>query len=104
MEFAGYDARLNPQRLQLLRDSAALYLREPLSGSATEEWWGWRPMTPDGLPLIGRIPTFDNVFLAAGHGMLGVSMSPATGKLVAELVTGQSPHLDPAPYDVSRLA
>jgi D-amino-acid dehydrogenase len=104
MEFAGYDARLNPQRLQLLRDSAALYLKEPLSGSATEQWWGWRPMTPDGLPLIGRIPAFDNVLLAAGHGMLGVSMSPATGKLVAELVSGQPPHLDPAAYDVSRVA
>ena len=61
-------------------------------------------MTPDGLPLIGRIPAFDNAFLAAGHGMLGVSMSPATGKLVAELVTGKSPHLDPAPYGVSRLS
>jgi D-amino-acid dehydrogenase len=61
-------------------------------------------MTPDGLPYIGRIPAFDNVFVAAGHGMLGLSMSPATGKLVAELATGRAPHIDPKPYTVSRLA
>ena len=76
-----------PERLRLLRNSADLYLNEPLSGPTLEEWWGWRPMTPDGLPFIGRSPAFDNVYLAAGHGMLGVSMAPATGKLVAELLS-----------------
>jgi D-amino-acid dehydrogenase len=102
MEFAGYDTRLNTDRLRLLRESADLYLKEPLSGPTLEEWWGWRPMTPDGLPLIGRVPALENVYLAAGHGMLGVSMAPATGKLVAELLTGQPRHIDPAPYAVSR--
>jgi D-amino-acid dehydrogenase len=102
MEFAGYDTRLNADRMRLLRESPDLYLKEPLSGPALEEWWGWRPMTPDGLPLIGRVPAFENVFLAAGHGMLGVSMAPATGKLVAELVMGRPPHIDPAPCAVSR--
>jgi|HubBroStandDraft_6_1064221.scaffolds.fasta_scaffold146690_2 D-amino-acid dehydrogenase len=104
MEFAGYDSRLNPARLRLLRESAALYFKEPLAGPTLEEWWGWRPMTPDGLPLIGPIPAFDNLFLAAGHGTLGVSMSPATGKLVAELMTGLVPHIDENPYSVSRLS
>jgi D-amino-acid dehydrogenase len=102
MEFAGYDTSLNADRLRLLRESAALYLKEPLTRSALEEWWGWRPMTPDGLPFIGCTPAFDNVYLAAGHGMLGVSMAPATGKLVAELLSGQPSHLNPAPYAVSR--
>jgi D-amino-acid dehydrogenase len=102
MEFAGYDSRLNPDRLTFLRESAALYLKEPLAEPTLEEWWGWRPMTPDGLPLIGRLPAFDNVYLAAGHCMLGVSMAPATGKLVAELMTGQPPHIDPIPYAVTR--
>lgn len=102
MEFAGYDSSLNPDRLQLLRDGAALYLKDPIPTTALESWWGWRPMTPDGLPLIGRVPALKNVIVAAGHGMLGVSMSPATGRLVAELLTNQTPHLDPRPYAVGR--
>jgi len=102
MEFAGYDSRMNGDRLRLLRESAALYLKEPLQGPTLEEWWGWRPMTPDGLPFIGRLQAFDNVYLAAGHSMLGVSMAPATGKLLAELISGCAPHIDPAPYAVSR--
>jgi D-amino-acid dehydrogenase len=102
MEFAGYDETLNTDRLRLLRDGAAIYLREPLAEPVLEAWWGWRPMTPDGLPFIGRLPAFDNVHVAAGHGMLGLSMAPATGRLMAELVTGGEPHLDPAPYAVVR--
>ena len=102
MEFAGYDTSLNPDRLRLLRDGAALYLREPLAEPVLEQWYGWRPMTPDSLPFIGRTPAFSNVFLAAGHGMLGVTMSPGTGRLSAELVTGQTPHIDPQPYAVGR--
>lgn len=102
MEFAGYDTSLNPDRLRLLRDSAAVYLREPHPEPVLESWCGWRPMTPDSLPFLGRVPAFDNVFLAAGHGMLGVSMSPATGRLIAELVSGRTPHIDPSPYAVER--
>lgn len=102
MEFAGYDPRLNPKRLRLLREGAAVYLREPHCEPVLESWYGWRPMTPDSMPYIGRTPSIDNVYVAAGHGMLGVSMSPATGRLIAELVSGQQPHIDPRPFDVAR--
>jgi D-amino-acid dehydrogenase len=102
MEFAGYDATLNHDRLRLLREGAELYLHEPWTEPVTESWWGWRPMTPDSLPYIGGVGAFDNVYVAAGHGMLGVSMSPATGRLIAELMTGQTPHVDPRPYRVGR--
>jgi D-amino-acid dehydrogenase len=102
MEFAGYDATLNRDRLRLLTDGAAVYLKEPPAGPPVEEWWGWRPMTPDSVPLIGPAPALPNVWLAAGHNMLGLSMATGTGKLVAELVTGTPPHLDPAPYRPSR--
>lgn len=102
MEFAGYDTSMNRSRLALLTAAAERYLKVPVVGSPEEEWWGWRPMTPDSLPCIGRSPALANVWVAAGHNMLGLSMAPATGKLVAELLTGQTPHLDPAPYSVSR--
>jgi D-amino-acid dehydrogenase len=102
MEFAGFDTSLNPDRLRLLREGAAIYLREPTTEPVLESWYGWRPMTPDSLPFIGPVPAIENVYLAAGHGMLGVSMSPATGRLVAELASGQTPHIDPQPYAVGR--
>src|SRR5262249_40420239 len=101
MEFAGYDETLNRNRLRLLTDAAAAYLREP-GGTAGEVWWGWRPMTLDGLPVIGPSPALANVVVAAGHGMLGVSMAPATGKLVADLLSGAAPQVDPAPYRIGR--
>jgi D-amino-acid dehydrogenase len=69
-----------------------------------EEWFGWRPMTPDGLPLIGSSPALSNVVIAAGHNMLGLSMAPATGRLVAELLDGREPHIDPRPYRPERFS
>lgn len=102
MEFAGYDATLDRRRLDLLRRGAAHYLHEPEGEPVQEEWCGWRPMTPDSVPLIGRVPAADNLLVAAGHNMLGMSMAPATGKLVAELLSGQAPHVDPTPYAPTR--
>jgi D-amino-acid dehydrogenase len=61
-------------------------------------------MMADELPVIGRSPRLKNVFLAFGHGMLGLSMSAATGRLIAELVAGLAPHVDPAPYSPQRIA
>jgi D-amino-acid dehydrogenase len=59
-------------------------------------------MTHDDLPIIGRVPRLRNLVLATGHGMLGVTSSPATGKLVAEIICGKPPHIDPAPFSVTR--
>ncbi len=102
MEFAGYDASLRPERLDILRRGAAACLREPYCEPVEEAWFGWRPMTYDSVPIIGPAPRWDNLYVAAGHNMLGLSMAPATGKLVAELMSGASPHIDPAPYSILR--
>jgi D-amino-acid dehydrogenase len=102
MEFAGYDERLRRGRLELLRKGARRYLIDPEAEPVLEEWWGWRPMVPDGMPLIGAVPGTNNALLATGHGMLGLSMAPGTGQLVAELITGQAPHVDPRPYRPGR--
>ena len=102
MEFVGYDSSIDPRRLELLKEGAAVYLREPYLEPVEESWYGWRPMTYDGKPIIDFCPAYDNVIIAAGHNMLGLSMAPATGKLVAELLTGQTPHVDPAPFRVMR--
>lgn len=104
MEFSGHDTRLNRRRLDALERGAAEYLHEPVGPVKREEWYGWRPLTWDDLPLIGRAPGFERLWLATGHGMLGVSMSPASGRLLAELVCGESPHIDPTPYAPARFA
>jgi D-amino-acid dehydrogenase len=102
MELAGYDATINRRRLALLTRGAEQCLRTPTCEPIQEEWYGWRPMTYDGLPCIGPAPGTANAFVAVGHGMLGVSTSPATGRLLAELATGREAHLDPRPYSVLR--
>jgi D-amino-acid dehydrogenase len=102
MEFAGYDDTLNRRRLNLLRTAAKIYLHEPTCEPTQEEWFGWRPMTPDSVPIIDWSPALPNVLVAAGHNMLGVSMAPATGKLAAEMAAGRVPHVDPAPYSIRR--
>jgi D-amino-acid dehydrogenase len=104
MEFAGYDSSLNRVRLDALRRAAQEYLREPWGDETVEEWFGWRPMVYDDLPLIGRAPRHRNLWLATGHGMLGVTLSAVTGRLVAELITGQPPCVDPALVDPARFS
>ncbi len=102
MEFAGYDRRINPKRIALLRKSAEAHLESAIPDQVEEQWTGWRPMVYDGLPCIGRAPATANLILAAGNGMIGLATAPATGKLVSELASNATPHLDPAPYDVGR--
>jgi D-amino-acid dehydrogenase len=102
MEFSGFDRGLDPRRVQALKRAAAEYLREPLGRPVVEEWTGLRPMTYDDLPVIGRAPALRNLVVATGHGMLGITTAPATGKLVAEMICGDPPHVDPAPFAVER--
>lgn len=103
MEFSGYDSRLNPTRLRALVRGAGEYLREPEGPEHREDWYGWRPMTPDDLPILGRAPGMANLWLATGHGMLGVSMAAVTGRLLTDLICGRTPVIDPAPSSPERL-
>jgi D-amino-acid dehydrogenase len=102
MEFAGYDESIRPARLKQLTDGASHYMRDPIPNSFTDPWYGWRPMTYDSTPVIGRCPGRSNVFLATGHNMLGLSMAPATGRLVSELIMGSEPHLETGCYAAER--
>ncbi|MEO5565970.1 MAG: FAD-dependent oxidoreductase [Luteimonas sp.] len=104
MEFSGYDTSLNPRRLAALERAAREYLHDGVGPVKREEWFGWRPMTVDDVPVIGPVPGRRGQWLATGHGMLGVSMSLATAQLVADLVIGSEPALDPTPYRLARFA
>jgi D-amino-acid dehydrogenase len=103
MEFAGYDESMNRNRLKLLTDAAEFYLTNPGDPTqATDEWWGWRPMVFDGKPIIDRLPKHSNVWIAAGHGMLGLSMATSTARLVKELLNDEAPHIPAEAYRLGR--
>lgn len=104
MEFAGFDATVPPRRIRQLIDSARHYLHEPVGDEVLETWCGWRPMTWDSLPVIGAVPGLENGVLATGHHMLGVTMAPATGKLVAEIIGERPTHIDPSPFSPARFS
>ncbi len=83
------DQRGDPRRVEAIRRVAATALGVT---TPSREWSGLRPCTPDGLPVIGAHPRADRVILATGHGMLGVTLGPLTGRLVAGLVAGTADH------------
>ena len=86
MEFAGFDDTIAPSRIQQLQDLARPFLKTPAGPAIEEEWYGWRPMTWDSLPIVGRVPRLPNALLATGHNMLGLTLAPVTGKMIADLV------------------
>lgn len=90
MELSGVNLRLDPRRVRGIRRGLARYLATPIADDAGIEWVGMRPLTPDGLPLLGRLPGFENIFVATGHAMLGITLAPATAELVADVMTGSA--------------
>ena len=102
MEFSGFDDSLNPKRLAALETGAREFLHAPYGSEVREQWFGWRPMTYDDLPIIGPSPKHTNLFFATGHGMLGMSMSAVTGQLIADMITRQTPCLDVSPFRAGR--
>ena len=102
MEVSGYDDRLNAQRLGALERGAAQFLQHPVGPEVREQWCGWRPMSRDDIPLIGRAPGHAHLWMAVGHGMMGVSMSASTGQLLADMIAGRTPCVNPAPFDPAR--
>jgi D-amino-acid dehydrogenase len=102
MEFVGYDTSIHQKRLELLRASAQRYLHDPMCEPIEEEWFGWRPMTWDSRPIIDRSPALKNVWICAGHSMLGISTATGSGRLLRELLLGEKPHLDAQHYSMAR--
>lgn len=87
LELSGINTRLHARRIQEVRGSVRRYLDAELLGQSQIEWTGMRPIAPDGLPILGMLPGFDNVFVATGHAMMGVTMALVTGRAMASLIT-----------------
>ena len=88
MEFDGSYDRFNPSRIAAIKAAASPYFQGIDWDASKDEWVGPRPMTPDGAPFIGKMPGRERTFIAAGHNMLGLSLGPATGAVVAEMMAG----------------
>lgn len=104
MEFSGLNTTLDRERIRGLRAAARRYLRADLQGAAESEWTGMRPMTPDGLPAIGRLPAYRNAFVSTGHAANGIFMAPASGEVLAQVVVDGQAAFDIAAFDPLRFA
>jgi D-amino-acid dehydrogenase len=102
-ELAGFDLALRPRR----RGTLEKVLRDLFPGGAdvsrADFWTGLRPMTPDSTPIVGATPV-SGLFLNTGHGTLGWTMAAGSGRLVADLVTGRKPEIDPQGLGIDRYA
>lgn len=101
VEIAGLDAPPDERRAKVLVDHARR-LFPALQAGDVRHWMGYRPSTPDSLPVLGRTARFPDLYLAFGHGHFGMSGGPPSGRMLARLITGQPPGIDPAPYEASR--
>jgi D-amino-acid dehydrogenase len=106
MEIAGLDETINPVRVRGIIDAVPKYYPRFAADDLTgiRPWHGLRPCSPDGLPYIGRTAGHDNLTIATGHAMMGLSLGPITGKLVAEVLSGERPSIDLSLLDPDRYA
>jgi Glycine/D-amino acid oxidases (deaminating) len=104
MEFAGLDRSISERRTQAIAAAAARYFPALRAQDIAQvrPWAGLRPCSPDGLPYIGRFARYSNLCVAAGHAMLGISLAPITGQLVAQILTGERPRIALEPFSPQR--
>jgi D-amino-acid dehydrogenase len=102
LELSGINSRVSDERLAALAVASTKYLNFPPRVEAQSGWMGMRPLTPDGLPVIGHAPGFDNVFVATGHGMLGMTLAAATGTAIRELICCGHTRFELGAFDPAR--
>jgi len=102
LEFSGLNHDIRPERLGQLMRSASLFYDGVTHAEALDVWVGLRPCTSDGLPAIGPLPGISGLYVATGHGMLGLTLGPITGKLLSEQVLDGSASLPLGPFDPGR--
>jgi D-amino-acid dehydrogenase len=104
MELTGHSDNILPKRVSAIYGAVKKYypglkIEQPETDKA---WFGYRPVTPDGLPYIGRHRKYPNLLFAGGHAMLGVSAAAGTGKLVTEIMSSRPTSIDISAFDVER--
>jgi len=102
-ELVGWDASTNRRILRRMLDRAVDFMPSLAALSVIRTWTGFRPATPDKLPLVGPWPHTPGLWIAAGHEGLGIATSLGTARLLADLVAGRTPPIDAAPYAPERV-
>ena len=102
LELSGLNHRIVKPRLENLTASADQYLEGTEERPSVSDWVGLRPVTPDGLPMVGPAPGLAGLFVANGHAMLGLTLGPVTGKLLAEWILRGAPSIDLSPLAPGR--
>jgi len=104
MMLAGQDLSLNERRINNITKAANSYINnlELKKEDRKDIWAGLRPCSPDGLPYIGKDKTIKNLFVATGHAMMGVSLGPATGKIITDLINHTQCDMDISKMDINR--
>lgn len=98
LEDAGFDKSTDAATAIDLHAKASVLLPALAGKQSIRHWAGLRPGSPDNIPTIGAHPDFDNLFINVGHYRYGVTMAPASAELLADLMEGKTPALDPTPY------
>ena len=106
MEISGHSDNVRPERVQQIVNAAQLYFPDfqAKDFAGIKPWFGYRPVSPDGLPYLGRLGKYSNLTTACGHAMLGVTMAPISGLLVSELLTGRKPSVNLSLLNPNRYA
>ncbi len=104
LQLTGLSMRMDQARVRATLGSGIRTLRGIDAGRVTEVWRGIRPCTPDGLPILGRSERLQNVVFATGHAMKGLHLAPETGRVVSQVVVGEEPTRDLAPFSPDRFA
>lgn len=102
MEYVGYDAEVTADGITHIFNRVSALCPQLARADVRRSWAGLRPLTPDGRPIIGRAPTTDNLWYAAGHGRNGILLAAITGQLVSQLLAGEAPEQDLAPVSPER--
>ncbi len=101
-QLVGMDRTSSAARVDAMLRTVGRYLPHVRDAAPAAVWSGLRPCTPDSVPFIGRAGRYDNLYIACGHGHIGMGLAPAGGRLLAQLVAGERPDVDPAPFRVGR--
>ena len=104
LEIGSMSTTPNPRWIAAIERAVREYIQVDEKLDIQETWAGLRPTTPDGLPILGFSPRHENLLLATGHAMLGLSLGPGTGQIVAEIANGAHPAFDIRPFGMERFS